>query len=839
MERFVIELFVRGGVLCLLAAMTLFLLRHAAAAYRHQICVLALCALLILPLAQRLMPPLRLQTERVNVSTEEASRLSGRKAKSEMSPSLEMPQHRMVPPKSATFIPSNSAPLPRKVVQERSGHVPAILFAVWGLGTVTLLIRLMVALYGLRRLEAESRKTMLGSVPILVSEQVRTPLTWGIRRSVILLPAALLSGDRAVCVSALRHEQAHVARWDWMWNLLAELVCAFCWFQPGAWWLRSRMRLESERACDDRVLLSGVAGLDYAAHLVQILRSVGSNEVAPAMAQGRGMEARMRHILDAARPRHASTTWLAVSAPFALALLSLAALRVAARSVEAKLLEAKLQPGMGAAIMDPKTNSNRSLARPSKPADPAEKPAATDQADASKVKGSPTATPDHASPAVRLENVTWGKAVDGLQPGLLLTTPGLANNPRLPFNSHVDFLVLVRNVSARERFIEVRRGGSDPWNPTPYVIPNDELRDALRARVLPQRFQAVGVLELSEIVPAYDVKLAAGETVVVPQTWPFGARGLYLGDADKESFPRMETIKAGMNWIVQPITIRLLNAAEQAQAESMMQPSSSMRTVVTTIDHAGKTGQSPTALVGAQSGGKQLYAMIQLDIGPRDAAPGRNHDGGQAPTSSEDASSQTPAAPATVPHGNASRSVAAPPQEPAGIVWGPGREVQAGLALTSRYGSADQHTGLYVFGVYLRNRTSHTLNINCQSYDGLTVPGDNTEYETLIQSNLVYCTPHLLDSNGKPVDVAFKLGADNIQYSLGPGQVVLVSHWMLRTMDRTKGSTRAKYTLVALVEPGKYRMSCDVSASWGGGRRVILRTGETAFDVTRADVAAE
>src|SRR5205085_12520589 len=127
---------------------------------------------------------------------------------------------------------------------------------------------------------------------------------------------ALLSGDPAVGESALRHEQAHIERWDWVWNLLAEFVCAFCWFQPGAWWLRSRMRLESERACDDHVLLSGVAGPDYAAHLLQILRSVCTHEVAPAMAQSQGMEERMRYILDAAKSRHAQTKWLAVSAPF-------------------------------------------------------------------------------------------------------------------------------------------------------------------------------------------------------------------------------------------------------------------------------------------------------------------------------------------------------------------------------------------------------------------------------------------------------------------------------------------------------------------------------------------
>jgi hypothetical protein len=57
MEGFWIELFLRGLALWLLAAAALALLRRAAAAYRHLICVAALWAL---PLARRLMPPLRL-----------------------------------------------------------------------------------------------------------------------------------------------------------------------------------------------------------------------------------------------------------------------------------------------------------------------------------------------------------------------------------------------------------------------------------------------------------------------------------------------------------------------------------------------------------------------------------------------------------------------------------------------------------------------------------------------------------------------------------------------------------------------------------------------------------
>ena len=220
--------------------------------------------------------------------------------------------------------------------------------------------------------------------------------------------------------------------------------------------------------------------------------------------------------------------------------------------------------------------------------------------------------------------------------------------------------------------------------------------------------------------------------------------------------------------------------------------------------------------------------------------------GGQTPPGGGAASGKQPAAPAATQHGGASVSVAAPFQEPADIVWGPGREVQAGLRV--RLWATDQHAGRFIFDVYVRNRTKRTLNVNCLSFTGLSVPSDS-DYTTEVQSDTIYCTPHLRDGSGRPIDINFRQGVDNSQYVLAPGQVVNVSHWMLRTMNRDekmnhnpKGTNKAGYTQVAFVEPGKHRMTCDVSVSVSPGsssRRATLRTGEAVFDVTEADVAAK
>ncbi|MCW3094888.1 MAG: TonB family protein [Chthonomonadaceae bacterium] len=651
MEHFMVELFVRGVVLCLLAAMALVLLRGSAAVYRHLICVLALCGLLVLPLVQRLLPPLPLlapepaaNSERLPIPTTEPPRLAAVESTAEITPIPEAPQNANVQTTSATLLPPSNTPIPHSATrflpthpQQRFPNVAAILFAIWGLGVATLLIRLIAALFRLRGLESDSREMVMGSVPVRVSDRVVTPLTWGIHRRVILLPNALLSGDPAICESALRHEQAHIARWDWIWSLFAEIVCAICWFQPGTWWLRSRMRMESERACDDLVLLSGIAGPDYATHLLQILRSGGSSEVAPAMAQSGDMEERMRHILDTNRPRRANRIRLAFAAHCGIGLLLLAALRVSVRPAEAKplpdrnstglqsgksLLPARASQSMlpaaesGTPTMtelpfsdlppmsvnnDLPTISNRAPMAPALPG-----------IDAPQGNSQPAAAP---VPVIPIDHVVWGKAVDGLEPGFLLNSPG-APNDRAPVNSHVYFQVLVRNTTHRECVFEVQCQNHDEMD-IPYLIPSDDVVAALEARVIPAKYRALGTSSpLDGLFPGYVVKLAPGEAVVLPE-----GLGLYIGTAEKQSFPRIEEIKQGMNWIVQPVTIHSLTPAVLKEAET-----ANNKISVTVVSQNGKAGQRSVMQVPALSGGKRLLAKIQIEVGTLDAEAVRNTD---------------------------------------------------------------------------------------------------------------------------------------------------------------------------------------------------------------------
>ena len=99
---------------------------------------------------------------------------------------------------------------------------------------------------------------------------------------------------------AIRHEIEHIARFDWLTQVVARLACVVYWPHPFVWKLWGQLRLEAERACDDAVIRGGVAAEPYAEQLVALARRlVGRGEVpALAMATRSNLGQRVEAILD-------------------------------------------------------------------------------------------------------------------------------------------------------------------------------------------------------------------------------------------------------------------------------------------------------------------------------------------------------------------------------------------------------------------------------------------------------------------------------------------------------------------------------------------------------------
>jgi TonB family protein len=140
-------------------------------------------------------------------------------------------------------------------------------------------------------------------VVLLQSQQPDLPITWGLLRPKIMVPAAAAawSDDRRHVV--LLHELGHIQRRDWVTLLASESVRAIYWFNPLIWLASRQLRQESERACDDVVLGRGVNGRTYAEHLLALARSAAGRRAflqgaAPAMLRRSNLERRVRAMLN-------------------------------------------------------------------------------------------------------------------------------------------------------------------------------------------------------------------------------------------------------------------------------------------------------------------------------------------------------------------------------------------------------------------------------------------------------------------------------------------------------------------------------------------------------------
>ena len=154
--------------------------------------------------------------------------------------------------------------------------------------------------------EAELRVREHIKVPrqirIAITRHPALIVTWGAFRPVILLPADAdaWSADRKRLVIA--HEMGHVLRHDWLIQVLAEIARALHWFNPLFWIACAGLRRESEYACDDVVLETGIAGTSYAEHLIDLARTSSVHGrtwlPAPSIARPSTLERRVRAMLN-------------------------------------------------------------------------------------------------------------------------------------------------------------------------------------------------------------------------------------------------------------------------------------------------------------------------------------------------------------------------------------------------------------------------------------------------------------------------------------------------------------------------------------------------------------
>lgn len=340
------------------------LLRRASATTRHLIWGLALGALLVLPVLAFVLPVWRvpvLPAPQTTPIVAQQPEVESPTVKSDDG-ALTMPVATSAP--SFTLDASLKAATETQIVTKPSWTINwfGVVVSVWFAGVLVVLGRLALGTLRMRRITYEAecltdyhwsalmcRLRAQLDLPIHISlyasEEISMPVTWGIWRPLILLPADSAEWSSEWRRIVLLHELAHIKRRDCLTQMVANWACALYWFHPLVWYAARRVRVERELACDDYVLEVGTRASDYASYLVELARAFDAEKAASPVAVGMAcsqLESRVRAILDPALKRSIPSRrgLLALTLATMLTLAPLASLQATAQESSVSLIAA-------------------------------------------------------------------------------------------------------------------------------------------------------------------------------------------------------------------------------------------------------------------------------------------------------------------------------------------------------------------------------------------------------------------------------------------------------------------------------------------------------------------
>lgn len=309
--QFLVEWTLRSSIVLAITLLAAHLLRHRSAALRHAVFTAGMIASLLVPAlnALRITAFVPASMVRAVASFTRGGNTGASAPNAAVGP--RQPGVRVRP-----AIAFNS-PAEAEGDSGSTAFPWALLSVLWLAGALAISLRNAVGLLAARRMRARARPltdvalraladrvaTEQGMLApeVRVSDTITAPATVGCWRPVVLLPAPAISWSAERLRPVLAHEFAHVQRRDCLTSTLAQLACAAQWLNPLAWLVERRMRMERERACDDRALAIGVEPAQYGLLLLDVARAACGRTALPAgvlmMARPRELESRLLAIV--------------------------------------------------------------------------------------------------------------------------------------------------------------------------------------------------------------------------------------------------------------------------------------------------------------------------------------------------------------------------------------------------------------------------------------------------------------------------------------------------------------------------------------------------------------
>ena len=288
-----------GAIVLGIGLIVVMFLRRSSASFRHAVLASAIACALLMPVFERLLPQVPVIEWRGAESWSSGATLSSAAS-------------------TSSFTAEDSS-------VRRRGELSWLqwFIAVWLTGALVMAGGLVAGFIRLRRLKARCTPVtgrwreltdqlsrhcgVNGQVKLLQSSTPSLLITCGFFQPVIILPSGASSWPDDRCRAVLRHELAHIRRHDATVQIIGELLRILQWMNPLVWLACRRLRQESEYACDDAVLESGVEATEYATHLLGVARQLSGRHAAwlsaPAIAHPSTLERRIVAMLQAHRNR--------------------------------------------------------------------------------------------------------------------------------------------------------------------------------------------------------------------------------------------------------------------------------------------------------------------------------------------------------------------------------------------------------------------------------------------------------------------------------------------------------------------------------------------------------
>jgi len=342
----ILDATLKGSLILLIAGALTIAARDLSAAVRHWLWSLALSSFIVLPLLSSALPAIQLpvlpddslfQQEAIKHAQRETIRTvstmqSGETGEQQQQNVNGLAENRIPERSDATSV-SVGEHKDRKASTSSFVSLASLTWFVWTIliwaaGASFVFSRLLFEIIiilrltrrgktvtnreWMRELERCTKRLNLNRPLRLVeSNRVSMPMTWGFLSPVILIPTKSSEWSEERRRVVLLHECAHVKRGDYLHNLICQIVCALNWFNPLVWIAAHRLLIESEKACDDCVIGSGIEATNYASHLLEIAYALKCRErvALPAlqMAERTGLRSRLNAILNQKSSRRALT----------------------------------------------------------------------------------------------------------------------------------------------------------------------------------------------------------------------------------------------------------------------------------------------------------------------------------------------------------------------------------------------------------------------------------------------------------------------------------------------------------------------------------------------------